>query len=137
MSSSRAGGAAMLKRIDDWQDALDFAAGVVTDVPVGPEAHHYRSLARRLVAAAVWHVASESGSSELDAAQVRRIVGAELPADSGDVADRPLSRSSDPRVRAVVDDVRRNGRSWVKVEANEQNAAAWMAMQCLAGPAGG
>lgn len=132
MSSSRPGGATTLTRIDDWQDAQAFAAGVVTDEPVGPEAYHYRALARRLVAAAAWHVASGSGSSQIDPAQLRRVVGAELPVDPGDLADRPLSRSCDPRVREVVDNVRRQGRSWVKVEANEQNVAAWVAMHCLA-----
>jgi hypothetical protein len=136
MSSSRPGGATTLTRIDDWRDAQAFAARVVTDEPVGPEAQHYRALARRLVAAAAWHVAAGSGSSEIDAAQVRRVVGAELPVDPGDLADRPLSRSRDPRVREVLDEVRRHGRSWVKVEADERNAAAWVAVHCLAGADG-
>jgi hypothetical protein len=131
MSSSRPGGAATLMRIGDWQDALAFAADVVTDQPVGPDAQHYQTLARRLVAAAAWHVASESGSFEVDAARLRRVVGAELPVDPGDLAHRPLSRSRDPRVREVVDDVRRHGRSWVMVEADEQNVAAWLAMSRL------
>ncbi|MGC4892265.1 hypothetical protein [Micromonospora sp. DT31] len=130
MGSGRPGAAATARHIDDWRDAQAFAAEVVEDQPAGPDAHHHRLLARRLVAAAVWH-ASRHGSVPADPAELRRAVDAELSVDPDDLARRPLSSSPDRRVREIVGQVRRQGRTWVRVDANEQNAAAWIAMRCL------
>ena len=119
-------------QVHSWPDAEAFAVRVVPGLPGGVEEGHYHALARQLVAAAAWHLASTGGSPEVDLDEVARVVRPELPADRSDLAERLLSTCPDRRVSEAVAQVRARGRAWVAVTEPEYNLAAWIALNCLA-----
>lgn len=100
--------------------------------PGAAEQRQYQKLARQLIAAGARHATLTGGSPRVDMEELRRIVRSELPADESDAAQRPMSTCPDHRVVEAAAEVRSRGRIWAATSAPGRNAAAWIALNCLA-----